>query len=143
MVTFEVNWRDWGVVLWPLGYALVQLNSFSTSCFLIPIVFSNLNSDCSNLLDMRNLQEQIKKAFCYQKKYWPTVRINRSSDIKFFENSTRPTASNFKSLSRSLEQFFLKVGQNNFGCYQNSQKGTKTSLNFQKTSKNTYLIMPG
>ena len=26
--------------------------------------FSNLNSNCSNLLDMRNLQEQVKKAFC-------------------------------------------------------------------------------
>ena len=26
-----------------------------------------------------------------------------------------PSASNFKSFSRSLEQFFLTVGQNNFG----------------------------
>ena len=32
----------------------------------------------------------------------------------FFANS-RPSASNFKSFSRSLEQFFLTVGQNNFG----------------------------
>ena len=31
-----------------------------------------------------------------------------------FANS-RPSASNFKSLSRSLEQFSLTVGQNNFG----------------------------
>ena len=38
------------------------------SCiFQIPIFFSNLNSNCSNFLDMRNLQEQVKKAFCYQK----------------------------------------------------------------------------
>ena len=38
------------------------------SCmFLYPNNFSNLNSNCSNLLDMRNLQEQVKKAFCYQK----------------------------------------------------------------------------
>ena len=29
--------------------------------------FSNLNSNCSNLLNLRNLQEQVKKAFCYQK----------------------------------------------------------------------------
>ena len=29
--------------------------------------FSKLNSNCSNLLDLRNLQEQVKKAFCYQK----------------------------------------------------------------------------
>ena len=61
-----------------------------------------MNSNCSNLLDMRNLQEQVKKAFCYQKWFWPlTVRRNCSSDLKIF--------------SRSLEQFFLTVSQNNFG----------------------------
>ena len=77
--------------------------------------FSNLNSNCSNLLDMRNLQEQVKKAFCYQKLFWPfTVTINCSSDLKKFKNS-QPSASNFKSFSRWLEQFFLTVGQNNFG----------------------------
>ena len=64
---------------------------------------------------MRNLQEQVEKAFCYQKLFWPfTVWINWSSDLKNFGNS-RPSASNFKSFSRSLEQFFLTVGQNNFG----------------------------
>ena len=85
------------------------------ACFWIPIFFSNMNSNCSNLLDMRNLQEQVKKAFCYQKLFWPfTVWINCSSDLKNFANS-RPSASNFKSFSRSLEQFFLTVGQNNFG----------------------------
>ena len=64
---------------------------------------------------MRNLQEQVKKAFCYQKLFWPfTVWINCSSDLKNFKNS-RPSASNFKNFSRSLEQFFLTVGQNNFG----------------------------
>ena len=74
-----------------------------------------MNSNCSNLLDMRNLQEQVKKAFCYQKLFWPfTVWINCSSDLKFFANS-RPSASNFKSFSQSLEQFLLTVGQNNFG----------------------------
>ena len=31
-----------------------------------------------------------------------------------FANS-RPSASNFKSFSQSVEQFFLKVGKNNFG----------------------------
>ena len=41
------------------------------ACFYIPILFSNLNSNCSNLLDLRNLQEQVKKAFCYQKLFWP------------------------------------------------------------------------
>ena len=86
------------------------------SDFWIPIIFSNFNSNCSNLLDMRNLQEQVKKAFCYQKLFWPfTVWINCSTDLKNFVNS-QPSASYFKSFSRSLEQlFFLTVGQNNFG----------------------------
>ena len=71
--------------------------------------------NCSNLLDMRNLQEQVKKAFCYQKLFWPfTIWINWPSDLKFFANSW-PSASNFKSFSQSLEQCFLTVGQNNFG----------------------------
>ena len=61
------------------------------------------------------LQEQVKKAFCYRKFFWPfTVWINCSSNLKIFANS-RPSASNFESFSRSLEQFFLTVGQNNFG----------------------------
>ena len=29
------------------------------ACFSVPIIFSNLNSNCSNLFDLRNLQEQI------------------------------------------------------------------------------------
>ena len=62
---------------------------------------------------MRNLQEQVKKAFCYQKLFWPfTVRINCSSDLKKF-SSSQPSASNFKRFS--LEHFFLTVVQNNFG----------------------------
>ena len=32
------------------------------ACFYIPIIFSNLNSNCSNLLYLRNLQELVKKA---------------------------------------------------------------------------------
>ena len=41
------------------------INIFSNfSCmFLNPNNFSNLNSNCSNLLDLRNLQEQAKKHF--------------------------------------------------------------------------------
>ena len=74
-----------------------------------------MNFNCSNLLDMRNLQEQVKKAFCYCKFFWPfTVWINCSNDLKKFANS-RPSALNFKSFSRSLEQSFLTVGQNNIG----------------------------
>ena len=63
---------------------------------------------------MRNLQEQVKKTFYYQKLFWPfTVWIHSSSDLKIFENS-RTSASNFNSFYRSIEQFFLTVGQNNF-----------------------------
>ena len=40
--------------------------------------------------------------------------MNCYSDLKFFANS-QPSASNFKRFSQSLEQFFLTVGQNNFG----------------------------
>ena len=87
------------------------------ACFWIPIIFSNLNYNCSNLLDMRNLQEQVKKAFCYQKLFWPfTVWINCSSDLKTFANS-RPSASNFKSFSRSLEQFIQAVTECFFNLF--------------------------
>ena len=42
---------------------LIARNTFSTfsSMFLNPDSFSNLNFYCSNLLDIRNLQEQVKK----------------------------------------------------------------------------------
>ena len=74
-----------------------------------------LNYDCSNLLDMRYLQEQVEKAFCYKKLFWPfNVQTNCFSDLKIFANS-RPSASNFKTFSRSQEQFFLTEGKNNFG----------------------------
>ena len=33
-------------------------------CLHISIIFSNLNSNCFNLLDLINLQEEVKKAFC-------------------------------------------------------------------------------
>ena len=48
------------------------------------------------------------------KLFWPTVRKNCSSDLKKISNSW-PSASYFKSFSQSQEQFFLTVGQNNFG----------------------------
>ena len=80
------------------------------ACFQIPIFFSNLNYNCSIFLDLTNLQEQVKKAFCYQKLFWPfTVWINCSSDLKIFANS-RPSASNFKSvffITRTI--FFFPV----------------------------------
>ena len=54
--------------LYPLSLkqVLKMYNNFLTfpACFWIPIIFSTLNFNCSNLFDMRNLQEQVKKAFC-------------------------------------------------------------------------------
>ena len=74
-----------------------------------------MNCNCSIFWGLKNLQEQVKKAFCCQKLFWPfTVWIDCSSDLKSFENS-QPLASNFKSFSQSLEYFFLTLGQNNFG----------------------------
>ena len=68
--------------------------------------FSNLNSNFSNSLDMINLQEQVKKAFCFKKLFWTfTVWINCSSCLKNFANSR---------LSAITTNFFLTAGQNNF-----------------------------
>ena len=80
------------------------------ACFYIPIIFSNLKSNCSNLSYLRNLQEQVKKAFCYK----------NCSDLSPFEWILQfckfsAFSLKFQKLSRSLEQFFLSVGQNNFG----------------------------
>ena len=79
------------------------------ACFSNPNFFSNLNFNCSNLPSLRNLQKQVKKAFCHQKLFWPfTVWINCSSDLKNFANS-RLSASNFKSFSFSLEHFWWQI----------------------------------
>ena len=69
------------------------------------MIFSNFNNSCSKLFILRNLQEQVKKAF------WPfTVWINCSRDLKSFSNS-RPSASNFKFFSITRTIF----SQNDFG----------------------------
>ena len=93
--------------------------------FLIPIIFSNLNCNCSIIVDLRNLQEQVKKAVCYQKLFWPlTVWINCSSNLK---NLAKFSA--FKSFSFLQEQFFLTAGHNNFD--------NKIPLNFEITASKT------
>ena len=62
---------------------------------------------CSNVLTST-------KGILFQK-LWPfTVPINCSSDLKNVANS-RPSVSNFKGFPRSREQFFLTVGEDNFG----------------------------
>ena len=69
------------------------------SCFFLnPRKCSNLNYNCSNLLDMRDHQEQVKKAFCYQKIFRPfTVWINCSNDLKNWK---------FSANSLELQKFF-------------------------------------
>ena len=54
-----------------LNQTFLKLFSNFSCMFLNPNNFSNFNFNCSNLLDMRNLQEQVKKAFCYQKFFSP------------------------------------------------------------------------
>ena len=90
-------WKPLSIWYWQYMWYILFLTF--PACFSIPIIFSNFNYDCSIFLDVRNLQEQVKKALCYQKLFWPfTVWINRSSDLKNFANSW-PSASNFKSFS--------------------------------------------
>ena len=81
----------------------------SKSQYFFPIL-----SNCFNLLDVRNLQEQVKRSFFYQKLFWPfTVWINCSCDLKNFADSG-PSASNFKKKFLITRTFFLTLGQNNF-----------------------------
>ena len=92
-------------------FCMVEMMKMAEHIFFLQIsrsewFFSNLNYHCPNFLDLINLQEQVEKAFCDQKLFWAFTAN--------FSNSP-PSASNFKSFSRSLEQFFLTVGQNNFG----------------------------
>ena len=109
-----------GLVCKLLFFPFIGIVHFLTfpACFYIPNIFSNLNSNCSNVLDLRNLQQQVKKAFvskivltfhCLNKLFFLGCR-----DLKCFANY-RPSASNFKRFSRSEEQFLFTVGQNNFG----------------------------
>ena len=90
----------------------INQNSFSNfSCmFLNPNIFSILHYDCSNLLDLRNLQEQVKKAFYYQKLFWPfTAPFDREKLLKIESEGQE-----FVKFLRSLEQFFLTLAQTNF-----------------------------
>ena len=64
---------------------------------------------------MRNLKEQVKKTFCYQKLFWPfTVWVNCSSNLKIFANSW-PSSSNFKSFFSITRTIFSPLGQKTFG----------------------------
>ena len=74
--------------------------------FYFSIFFSNLNLNCSNLQDMGNFLEQVKKTFCYQKCLdlslfeWIVLVISKKLQIL----GLQPRIS--KVFSQSLEQFF-------------------------------------
>ena len=78
-IRLQKNRRKWGN---PTDkYANKTFLTFPTD-FWIPEKFFNFNS---NLLDMRNLKEKVKKAFCYQNLSWPSpVWMNCSNDLNFF-----------------------------------------------------------
>ena len=90
------SWLDsTQVEFWWIPYFLKLFVHVSKS----HIIFSNLNSNSSNLIDLRNLQQQVKQAFRCQKLSRPfTVWINCSSDLNKFANSC-PLDSNFQSFS--------------------------------------------
>ena len=88
---------------------------------------------------MRNLQEQVKKHSVTKNcSALSMFEKKSSSDLKLFENSP-PSASDLKSFSRSLEQFFLTVGQNNYGnkipLYFLFCQGFRLSRNYQFNKK--------
>ena len=66
---------------------------------------------------MRNLQEQVKKAFCLLPKFFLTFHCLKKIVLVILKIlqilGLQPQIS--KVFSRSLELFFLTVGQNNFG----------------------------
>ena len=65
--SYDTVLTDCDGVLWKGKFTtLIHFLTFPV-CFSISKVFNNLNLNCSNLLDLRNLQEEVKKAFCYQK----------------------------------------------------------------------------
>ena len=74
----------------------------------------NNNSVNKNCSDLSLFELGDRRGFMPPQLKTNTVRTNFSSDLKIFANSW-PSALNFKSFSRSLEQLFLTVGQNNFG----------------------------
>ena len=71
------------------------------ACFWIPIIFSNFDYNCSNFIDMRKLQEEVKKALGYQKLFWPSsIWMNCSSDLKNFAFSIE--FQKFFSITRTI-----------------------------------------
>ena len=69
---------------------------------------------------IEKFEQEVNTIFYSNTKLYTPSTLNIDFTLwhtQFLKNlaNSRPSASNFKSFSRSLEQFFLSVGQNNFG----------------------------
>ena len=107
--------KSWNNNRWQRNSSRIPVKKVARWRILMFLNSNILFQYCSNLLGIRNLQEPVKKAFCYPKLLWPfAVWINCSSDLKNFANSW-PLVSNFNFFSQSQQQLFLTVDQNNFG----------------------------
>ena len=75
------------------------------------MIFSNLNYNCSNVYDQEKISRNKLKNHSVSKNCTDLSLFEYiSSGLRYFENSL-PSASSFKSFSRSSEQFFLPVGR--------------------------------
>ena len=93
---------------WPNHYGQVQINLVRPKPFWT-------DQNCFGHIErqgIRNLQEQVKKVLCF--KNWPELSLFELI-VPVISKNFQTSASNFKKKSRSLEQFFLRDGQNNFG----------------------------
>ena len=91
-------------------------------------MFSNLNANCYNILYLRNHQE---KVFCFK----------NCTDISLFEliaqlisknlQNCQPSASNFKSFSRSIEQYFFQNRSEQFWKQNTISSSSQSTFLFQ------------
>ena len=82
----HISWINWNPECKHISFIHILKNPTKIYIFLhvskSQYFFFNLN--CSNLLDMKNLQEQVWKTFYYQELFWPGVRKNCCSDRENF-----------------------------------------------------------
>ena len=97
-----VQWiKNW-IIDWIARIIWIEWKEFLL--FLLQLVISRLIIERIQYIKIKKTfgEKVNKKAFCYQKLFWPiTIWIDCFSDLKSFADSW-PSASNFKSFSRSL-----------------------------------------
>ena len=95
----------WSMELWSMELWSLKKEVFSNFSyrFLNP---RDLNYNCSNLLDLRNLQEQFKKNILFKKLVWSfIVWRNCSDDLNKIANSW-PSVSNFEKIVINYQTIF-------------------------------------